>query len=621
MKYSKLETSNPVSASWKPSYWQGLRWRLMSGLGVVLLGTLLLIGVSVAYFVFQTEQQAWQGRQEEAARNAAKTVQVFIQNEEDILHFVGLLSRGYLSTSPRAMNDILERNPALLEIVRADSRGRISSAVHQDSAILANLFTISQSQWFLEAIAGHTYLSSVHISANHEPYLIIAVPASDGGVVAARLRMTVLWDVVADIHFGATGRAYVITREGRIIAHTNPQVALANTSIADRPEFKAIEQNPNLTWSDSYVNFEGTPVVGTISPVPDTPWLIVTELARSEAFTVTKTALVLLGGGVLIFGLLVGLISVPLLERLILKPMEQLRDGAEKIGQGDLSYQIDIARQDEVGQVALAFNNMTHQLQERERELVVARDHALQASRLKTELLARVSHELRTPLGAILGFTEMLQIEVFGPTNEEQRQIMTQVIQSTQYLTTLINELLDQAKLEAGQLKLNIIPFNPVDLVKDVQAKMNVLAQVKSLTLNTKISGNIPTILSGDPIRLQQILVNLISNSIKFTDRGSIQINLSMPDNHHWAIQVSDTGLGIPLTAQTLIFEPFRQADGSITRSYGGTGLGLSIVKQLVTLMGGQITLESRVGQGSTFMVTLPLEQALNQQLKEQMTV
>jgi signal transduction histidine kinase len=113
----------------------------------------------------------------------------------------------------------------------------------------------------------------------------------------------------------------------------------------------------------------------------------------------------------------------------------------------------------------------------------------------------------------------------------------------------------------------------------------------------------------------------LISNSIKFTDRGSIQINLSMPDNHHWAIQVSDTGLGIPLAAQTLIFEPFRQADGSITRSYGGTGLGLSIVKQLVTLMGGQITLESRVGQGSTFMVTLPLEQALKQQLKEQMTV
>ncbi|MCK6624024.1 MAG: ATP-binding protein [Anaerolineae bacterium] len=243
-----------------------------------------------------------------------------------------------------------------------------------------------------------------------------------------------------------------------------------------------------------------------------------------------------------------------------------------------------------------------------EAALALAHNQALEASRLKTELLAKVSHELRTPLGAILGFAEMLEVDLYGPLSDKKRQMTAKIIDSTQYLTNLVNELLDQAQLEAGRLRLNIRPFAPADLVNNTLARMNVLAQAKGLSLATDIDPDMPAMLQGDAARLQQILVNLISNAIKFTPAGGVRVRLYCPNADHWALQVSDTGSGIPKEAQGYIFEPFRQVDGSMTRVQAGTGLGLSIVKQLTILMRGEITLESEIGQGSTFTISFPLE-------------
>jgi PAS domain S-box-containing protein len=243
-----------------------------------------------------------------------------------------------------------------------------------------------------------------------------------------------------------------------------------------------------------------------------------------------------------------------------------------------------------------------------EEALALARDQALQASRLKTELLAKVSHELRTPLGAILGFAEMLELGVYGSPSEEQKRAMAQIIDSTHYLTGLVNELLDQAQLNEGKLKLNLISFTPADILNDTLSKMQVLANSKGLSLTTDIAADMPTVLTGDLVRLEQILVNLVSNAIKFTQTGKVQVRLCRPDVAHWALQVTDTGIGIPLEAQAYIFEPFAQVDGSMTREQEGFGLGLSIVKQLTHLMGGEVTLESEVGRGSKFTVSLPLQ-------------
>lgn len=239
--------------------------------------------------------------------------------------------------------------------------------------------------------------------------------------------------------------------------------------------------------------------------------------------------------------------------------------------------------------------------------LIEARDQALAANQFKGYLLNKVSHEFRTPLGAILGYAELLEKNLYGPLNHAQTEAAHQIIDSVHYLTNLVNELLDQGQLEKGQLRLKMKSFPIQKLVERVQPMMSILAQAKELTFTVEVAGEFPELITGDEERLQQIVVNLVSNAIKFTAAGRVQVSFYCPDATHWAIQVSDTGPGIPREAFSYIFEPFRQLDNSHLNGSRGTGLGLAIVKQLVTLMNGQVILESKPGQGSIFNVLLPM--------------
>ena len=239
--------------------------------------------------------------------------------------------------------------------------------------------------------------------------------------------------------------------------------------------------------------------------------------------------------------------------------------------------------------------------------LALARDQALEASQLKSQLLAKVSHELRTPLGGILGYAELLRYGAFGDLEEKQLNAATQIIDSAHYLTTMVNELLDQAQAESKSIILHITSFNVGEMLKHVESNLAILANKKELTLRATIEASVPETLQGDRQRLQQIIMNLTGNAIKFTQTGEVRIHIFCPDDAHWAIQVADTGAGIPKEAQSYIFEPFRQVNNSITRGNRGTGLGLSITKQLVEIMGGEIKLESEIDKGSTFTIMLPI--------------
>lgn len=251
-----------------------------------------------------------------------------------------------------------------------------------------------------------------------------------------------------------------------------------------------------------------------------------------------------------------------------------------------------------------------------QQELIEARDAALAASRFKSELLAKVSHDLRTPLGGILGYAEMLEVGVYGQLSSQQQKSLGQIITNTHYLAKMVSQLLDQASIEAGRIVLNPQPFRPADLLTEVVDKLGVLAEEKKLALTTFLEPDLPATLSGDPVRIQQILVNLVGNAIKFTPAGSVTVTLATSGLEQWLMVVQDTGIGIPQKAHNLIFEPFGQVDGSITRRHKGTGLGLSIVKQLVQLMGGTISLVSAPDQGSKFVISLPREAATEQQVE-----
>jgi PAS domain S-box-containing protein len=243
-----------------------------------------------------------------------------------------------------------------------------------------------------------------------------------------------------------------------------------------------------------------------------------------------------------------------------------------------------------------------------ENAMAIARDRALESSRVKSEFLARVSHELRTPLGVIRGYADLLSEPVYGTLSELQAKAVNEIIDSTQRISDMVGELLDEARLAAGAVQLEIKPFNPGEILDDVKEKLSVLAGQKKLALTAEIDPGLPEQLVGDPTRINQMVTNLTSNSIKFTRQGKVNIRFYVHDTDKWAFEVTDTGPGIPKEAHESIFEPFRQADSSIPRIFGGTGLGLSIVKHLTNLMGGKITVQSEVGNGSTFTVILPLK-------------
>jgi signal transduction histidine kinase len=319
------------------------------------------------------------------------------------------------------------------------------------------------------------------------------------------------------------------------------------------------------------------------------------------------------------------------LARTVVRPIHRLQAGAKSIAEGSLDERIEVRSRDELGALASQFNDMAARLKEsyadlegkvdlRTKELAASLDElevksvALEAaSKHKSEFLASVSHELRTPLNAIIGYSELLQEEARDLGQDAFIPDLDRILLSARHLLGLINDILDLSKIEAGRMTLFVEEFNVQDLVRDVQTVVAPLIEKNQNTLRVHCPASTGNV-NADATKVRQSLFNLLSNAAKFTDHGEIRLDVERSaavegGPARITFTVADTGIGMTEEQLGRLFEAFSQAELSTSRRYGGTGLGLNLSRSFCRLMGGDITVTSTPGQGSTFVMTIPTTQ------------
>jgi len=298
------------------------------------------------------------------------------------------------------------------------------------------------------------------------------------------------------------------------------------------------------------------------------------------------------------------LVSGLALNRIVLSRLARLRDGLRRIAdERDFDTRLPVRGSDEISELAERFNHMVESLARSEADLRAAIRSANDAARAKTEFLANMSHEIRTPMTSILGFADLLLEPRQTP---EERQACVQTIRrSGRHLLELINDVLDVSKIEAGRMNVENILCSPGQIAAEAVSLVRPRAIERQIELRLRFEGPIPAAIRSDPVRVRQILINLASNAVKFTERGSVTVRVRHSRDasgaSHIAYEVIDTGIGMTAEQQSRLFRPFSQADSSTTRRFGGTGLGLTISRMLARMLGGDILVQSEPGKGSTF--------------------
>lgn len=295
--------------------------------------------------------------------------------------------------------------------------------------------------------------------------------------------------------------------------------------------------------------------------------------------------------------------------RFVTSPLQKISNSMKDYAMGNKDAEaVSITSDDELGDLAKSYSfmrfeldklqqHMEEEVRDRTKKLNEARKKAEGASQTKSEFLANMSHEIRTPMNGIIGTAKLLEK---SKLDKDQAELLSIISSSADSLLYIINDILDLSKMEAGKLSLEKIVFSPEDIFSDVEKMFQIQTSEKDIYLNLDLDKSVKGFAMGDPNRVKQIIINLASNAIKFTDKGGVTISASMKDDK-LEVEVKDTGSGIPQEKVDLIFEKFSQADSSVTRKFGGTGLGLAICTELVRMMNGKMSVTSEEGKGSNF--------------------
>jgi signal transduction histidine kinase len=625
-------------------FWQQIRWRLMIYFVVLVLVVIVVVTVFTLIQVRnQTNQQVFQ-QLESVAQLKQNQISRWLQNADSVLDLIAAdVERQFQLTDLLASGEVSQEQQltitqALYEKIQLE---RDEEEIFRDVLIYTadGVVIAASNEVFLNRVVTlqpyfepgfqqDEYVQSPYydISTGELSMMIThALRTSSGeiiGIVAGNLNIDVLREFAAERSgLGETGETYLVSVENNyLLTPSRFEGYVMNRAYHSEGIDKALagENGAGL-----YANYQspGSPVIGVYRWIPELNAALLSEISEAEAHALFNQTSSAITGLVFVIVLLAGAVGL-YASSSISQPIVQLTQTAARIAEGDLTQRATLRSSDEVGVLAQAFNRMTDkltdsisqldakvdELNETNDALRVATAKAREAARVKGEFLANVSHELRTPLNAIIGFSDMLLMGMSGELNTKQRHKLERLKENGIRLLTLINNILDITRIEARRIEITNKPFSPYALVERLSSQMAVLAEQRHLEFKTVITPDLPATLIGDEQRVEQVVVNLLSNAFKFTEEGTVTLEVSADMTAQtWNISVSDTGIGIPPHAINLIFEEFRQVDGGSARAYKGSGLGLAITRNLVRIMNGHIAVKSNPGEGSTFTVTLPI--------------
>ena len=613
---------------------QRLVWKYVAVVGMLVAAAIVSVGISESYFSYVDGQRAVTEAEADKASSAAISIRQFIEELSGDLERLAQPIPGDPSGTERerSFKSLFLRQRAISGLTYLDASGRACVRAYSNEIDEINSLVCegngSNSDEFRRARAEQRYFGSVTSSQRDgRPHIGIAVAeASPGeGVVVADVDLGSVVDAISRAQIGSVGYAYAVDAGGQVIAHTtNISLVLADTNLGALPQVHSALAD-DVTTHGVVTNGrdpQGTEVLSAFEIVNPPGWRVFVEEPLSVAFAPIQAAISRTVVLLVVF-LLVAVATSVLLARNLARPIEAIQLAATKIGSGSLDQRINVSSRDELGALADEFNRMAarlqasyagleQQVQERTHELGSAlaeldeKSRELEAaSHHKSEFLANMSHELRTPLNAISGFSQVLRKQLFGEINDKQAEYLDDILGSSRHLLSLIDDVLDLSKVEAGQIELQVEPFSlPATLERGV-----VMVREGAASRGVRISLS-PDLgmeaVIGDERRVRQVVFNLLSNAVKFTPAGgTVDVTAARSDGEV-RVSVSDSGPGIAPEDQQRIFEEFQQAAAG-KEQREGTGLGLALSKRLVELHGGRIWVESEPGKGSRFVFSLPV--------------
>ena len=613
-----------------------LTWKYVAVFASLVVAALLASGLTEAYFSYQDNRRSLTRIELEKASSAGALIEQY---------FRGLHTQISDAARPPANQGSAGLAQRRLDYERLLIRERaISSVRYLDAAgreqLRVSRYTLnrqgpgrddSSTRAFLDARSRGTFYSPIYFLRGSRPHMTLSVRESPpgNGVVAAQIDLQFVEGIIKQARVGPAGYAYAVDSQGRLVAHPSIDLVLARADFSRLPQVRAALSGSTRTAGSAATtgrSRQGTKVLSAFQRVATPGWRVFVEEPLSEAYAPLESALVRTALLLVAFLALAMVTSIVLARRMV-RPIKSMQIAAARVGEGELEHRIAVGSNDELGKLGEEFNRMAARLQdsyagledkvaERTRELGSAlaeldeKSRQLEGiSRHKSEFLANMSHELRTPLNAIIGFSEVLREQMYGELNERQLEYLDDVLLAARHLLSLINDVLDLSKIEAGRMELDLSEVSLPETLETGLTMHEERANQGGVTLALAVDPK-EIVVQADERKLRQVLFNLLSNAVNFTPPGGrVDVTARVTDGVV-EVAVADSGSGIAPEEQDLIFEEFQQA----SRSNGGprpegTGLGLPLARRFIELHGGRLWVESGPGQGSTFRFTLPAKQ------------